>query len=108
MARSLYQPCGLVATTHLFREALSMECLIKYGELGMLIEKGTYYVLDQPKRFEFALIEDEDNSKLLYLEALQGWAKSTVEMKAKCKKVHGLIWGYLSPESMDEVKMYTD
>ena len=34
---------------HVFKEALSTECLTKYGDLGMLIEKGTYYALDRPK-----------------------------------------------------------
>jgi hypothetical protein len=58
---------------HLFREALSTECMTKYGDLGMLIEKGTYFELDQPRRSEFALSEDEeDNNKLLYLKALKG------------------------------------
>ena len=85
---------------------MSTECLKKYGDLGMLIEKGTYYVLDQPKRSEFTLSEDEDNANLLYLEALKGWAKSTSDMKNKRKMLYGLIWGYLSPESMDEVKMH--
>ena len=91
---------------HVFKEALSTECLTRYGDLGMLIEKGTYNVLDQPKRSEFTLSEDEDDDKLLYLEALKGWAKSTSDMKNKRKMLCVLIWGYLSPESMDEVKMH--
>jgi hypothetical protein len=28
-------------------------------------------------------------------------------MKNKRKMLYGLIWGYLSPESMDKVKMYS-
>jgi hypothetical protein len=73
----------------------------------MLIEKGTYYVLDKHKRSEFTLSEDEDDDKLLYLEALKEWAESTSEMKNKRKMLYGLIWRYLSPVSMDEVKMHS-
>ena len=39
---------------HVFKEALSTECLTKFGNLGKLVEMGTYYVPRMPKAEDFA------------------------------------------------------
>ena len=54
---------------HVFKEALSTECLMKYGNVGKLIELGKYYERAKPdkKDAEFNT-GDTDDDKLLYVE----------------------------------------
>ena len=80
----------------MFTEELSTECLTKYGNVGKLINLGKYYEAVQRSRADFKT-GDADDDKLLYLEALKGWAESTAVMKDKQKILYRLIWGYLSP-----------
>ena len=67
---------------HVFKEALSTECLTKYGNMGTLIELGKYYEKAKPdKRDAEFNTGNTDNNKLLYVEALKGWAKIKTDME---------------------------
>ena len=57
---------------HLFKEALSTECLTKYGNVGKLIELGKYYKRVKPSTLEIEFNSgDTDDNKLIYVEALK-------------------------------------
>ena len=89
---------------HIFKEALSTECLTKYGNLGKLVELGSYYVARMPEADDFKDMGPQVVTNLLYLDAVKCWSKEHHDMKSKRPMMYGLIWSKLSPESMDEVK----
>ena len=87
----------------MFMEELSTECLTKYGNVGKLIELGKYYEAVQPTR-EDCKTGDADGGKLLYHEALKGWARVKSDTELKRPVLYSMIWSYLSPESIDKIK----
>ena len=91
---------------HLLKEALSTECLSKFWNLGKMIELGVYYVHVQPVKSDFVQFTDPDKAKIIYLEALKSWARVNTDMQLKLPMMYGVIWSYLSVESIDEVKNY--
>jgi hypothetical protein len=86
-----------------FMKELSVECLTKYGNVGKLIELGKYYEKVQSKRTDFTT-GDADDDNLLYHEALKGWVRVKLDMELKHPMLYGMIWLYLSLESIDEIK----
>jgi hypothetical protein len=79
-------------------------CPTKYGNLGKLIKMGQYYKDMMPVKGDYVLTQDPDDDKILFVDALKGWSKAQQDMKLKLPMLNALIWAYLSPESMDEVK----
>ena len=76
---------------HEFKEALSTECLTKYGNLGKLVEKGSYYVARMPKADDFVEMGPKEVASLLFMNALKGWSKEQHEMKIKRPMMFGLL-----------------
>ena len=60
----------------------------------------------QPLMSDFAQLTDPDEVMIIYLEALTNWARVSNDMQLKCPMMYGVIWSYLSAESIDEVKNY--
>ena len=90
---------------HVFKQALSTECLTKYGNVGKLIELGKYYEKKRPNKLDVEFnTGDADDDKLMYVEALKAWARTTADMELKRPMMYGTIWSHMSPESVDEVK----
>ena len=58
---------------HVFKEALSMECLTKYGNLGKLVEMGMCYVPRMTKAEDFVEMGTKEVASLLFVDALKGW-----------------------------------
>ena len=81
-----------------------MECLTKSGNLGKLVDKGSYYVARMPKADDFVDMGPKEVASLLFMDALKGWSKEQQDMKIKRPMMFGLIWAHLSPESTDEIK----
>jgi hypothetical protein len=57
-----------------------------------------------PTRAALGLTNDTEENKLLFHEAGKAHLKLQTEMVMNQPKLYGMIWQYLSPESMDEVK----
>ena len=77
---------------HVFKEALSTECLVKYGNMGRLIELEKYHELVKPNKTETRFTSgDPDDNKLLYMEALKAWAKKIEDAEVKKPMIYGLI-----------------
>jgi hypothetical protein len=93
---------------HKFSEALSKVALREYGHLGKLIELEKYYEAKMPTRESLGLTADTDENKLLFHEAIKAHLKLNNDMVMNQPKLYGLIWQYLSAESMDEVKHHKD
>ena len=90
---------------HVFKEVLSTECLMKYGNVWKLIELGKCYErVKSDKKDAEVNSGDADNDNLLYIEALKAWAKTRADMELKRPMLYGTIWSHISPESVDEVK----
>ena len=90
---------------HVFKEALSTECLTKYGNMGKLIELGKCYERSKPSKLEIEFNSgDTDDDKLLYVKALKAWVRMRTDMDLKRPMLYGMIWPHMSPESIDEVK----
>ena len=89
---------------HVFKDALSTECLAKYGNLVKLIELCKYYQEKMPVRDDYKLTNDAEDDKILGVVNLKGWSKAQQDMKQKRPMLYRLIWAYLSPKSMNEVR----
>ena len=89
---------------HVFREALSLECLIKFGDAGRLIKLGKHYEEVRPKAEDFEDEGDKDVARALYLDALKGWRRTNTVLVSKWASMYALIWSYMSAESQDEVR----
>jgi hypothetical protein len=89
---------------HVFREALSSECLLKYGDAGRLIKLGKHYEEVRPTEKDFEDEADEDLRKALYIDAVKGWRRANVVLVSKRSQTYALIWSYMSAESQDEVR----
>ena len=57
---------------HVYTEALSMECLTKFGNLGKLVEMGTYYVRWKSKAEDVAEMGPKEVISILFVDALKG------------------------------------
>jgi hypothetical protein len=68
---------------HAFREAMSTECLTKFGNVGKLVELRKYFVMKQSMRNNFASFTNPDDQKFIYLEALKRWATAQNDMEMK-------------------------
>ncbi len=89
---------------HKFHVALSKAALREHGHLGKLITLEELYSPTVHTRMLLGLTDDTKENKLLYHEAVKAHLKMQTEMVLNQPKLYGLIWQYLSPESMDEVK----
>ena len=73
--------------------------------MGKLIELGEYYERAKPSKLEIEFNSgDADEDKLLCVEALKAWARMRMDMDLKHPMLYGMIWSYMSPESVNEVK----
>ena len=58
---------------HVFKEALSSECLLKYGDAGRLIMLGKHYEKVRLTEKDFEDEGKDDLRKALYIDAVKGW-----------------------------------
>ncbi len=93
---------------HKFHEALSKAACREYGHLGKLIELEKYYSPTIPTRAALGITADTEENKLIFHEAVKAHLKLQADMVMNQPKLYGLIWQYLSAESMDEVKHHKD
>ena len=89
---------------HVFREALSSECLLKYGDAGRLIKLGKHYEEVRPTEKDFEDEDDVDLRRVLYVDAVKGWRRKVDALIGKRAQMYALIWSYMSAESQDEVR----
>ncbi len=59
-------------------------------------------------RLSLGLTDDTGENKLLFHKAVKVHLKLQTEMVINPLKLYGLIWQYLSPESVDEVKHHKE
>jgi hypothetical protein len=57
-----------------------------------------------PTRADFLLIGIVADDETLYQEAVKGWTKIKLDLSMKEPMLYSMIWQYLSPESVDEIK----
>ncbi len=89
---------------HKLKEALSKAALREYGLVGKLIDLEKRYQLEVPTRAAYQLTPDATDNETLFQEVVEGWTKINLEMSMKEPMLYAMIWQYLSPESMDEIK----
>ena len=88
---------------HQFKQALLEVSLKEFGNLGKLIQKGSYFVPE----YEAPTIPENITSAMnnaLTLEALKEHHKVVEKMKSDRPKLFGLIMQHLSAESKDELR----
>lgn len=95
---------GAANNFHKFKEALSKAALREYGLVGKLIDLEKRYEPDVPTRATYQLTADAADNETLFHEAVKGYTKINLEMSMKEPMLYAMIWQYLSPESMDEIK----
>jgi hypothetical protein len=89
-----------------FKEAMSFAAPKEFGDLGRLIEQGTYYAGELPvltTNFDF-VNDPYQLNRSQYIEECKNYAKHQEEMRNYRPKLYALIMQYLSPESKDEIK----
>jgi hypothetical protein len=95
-----------------FKEAISKVALKEYGDLGKLIQQGTYYIppaLDKTTYGSFDPKVDVDGmNKATYLEDMKVYHKKIRKMEDNRSKLFTLIMMYLSEESLDAIKRETN
>jgi hypothetical protein len=89
---------------HKFKETLSKAALRLFGLVGKLIDLEKKYVPPVPTRADFQLMDDPADDETLFQEAVKGRTKVNIELRMKEPMLYAMIWQYLSPESMDEIK----
>jgi hypothetical protein len=92
-----------------FKEAMSFAALKEFGDLGRLIEQGTYYAGVPPVLTNFDFVNDPYQlNRSQYIEEYKNYAKHQEDMRNNRPKLYALIMQYLSPESKDEIKRVQD
>jgi hypothetical protein len=87
-----------------FKEALSKAALKEFGLAGKLIDLERRFEPPVPTRADFLLIGIVADDETLYQEAVKGWTKIKLDLSMKEPMLYSMIWQYLSPESVDEIK----
>ena len=93
---------------HVFKEALSAECILKYGDAGKLIKLGTHFEEKRPEVNDFDAEADLDLQRALYIDAMKNWRRNQNALVAKRSMMFTFIWTHLSAESQEEVRSNTD
>jgi hypothetical protein len=92
-----------------FKEALSSKALREYGDLGRLIEAGTYYSGDPPDQNDYDLNNDPHGlNQATFLEQQKLYMRHWEDMINDRPKLYAMIWQHLSQESKEEVKRSVD
>jgi hypothetical protein len=89
---------------HKFKEALSKAALREFGLAGKLIDTEKRFEPRVPTRADFMLTGVVADDETLYQEAVKGWTKIRLDLSMKEPMLYAMIWQYLSPESVDEIK----
>jgi hypothetical protein len=88
---------------------MSYTAMEKYGDLGRLIEQGTYYAGTPPVLTNFDFANDPYQlNRAQYIEEYKNYTKHQEEMKNNRPRLYALLMQYLSPESKDEIKRTPD
>jgi hypothetical protein len=91
-----------------FKEALSTATLIEFGNVGKLIQLGTYYEIAMPDEADYVVPLNDRLSERMYEIACVEWVKEKNKMKAKRAGLYGFTWRHLSLESCDKMKEAAD
>jgi hypothetical protein len=89
---------------HKFKEALSKAALTEFGLAGKLINMEKLFEPRVPARADFLLTGVAADDETLYKEAVKGWTKIKLDLSMKEPVLYTMIWQYLSPESVEEIK----
>jgi hypothetical protein len=89
---------------HKFKEALSKAALREFGLAGKLIDLEKRFEPPVPTRADFFLTGVAVDDETLYQEAVKGWTKIKLDLSMKEPMLYAMIWQYLSPKSVDEIK----
>jgi hypothetical protein len=71
---------------------------------GKLIDTEKRFEPRVPTRADFMLTGVAADDETLYQEAVKGWTKIRLDLSMKEPMLYAMIWQYLSPESVDEIK----
>lgn len=97
--------CGKDNNFHKFREALSDASLIKFGNLGRLINDEKYYIpAFVPLILPAGHALSAEEEKMMKKEAVKLYARELARMEADRPKLYVLILQHLSVESREEVR----
>ncbi len=88
---------------------MANKALQEYGDLGQLIEAGTYCVPEPPDVDDNELANDSYGlNKATYLEQQKLYMRHWEDMITNRAKLYALIWQYLCQESIAEAKRHQD
>jgi hypothetical protein len=92
-----------------FKEALASKALREYGDLGRLINSGTYYAAEPPEQEDYDPVNDPYRLKrATFLEQQKLYMRHWEDMINDRPKLYAMIWQHLSQESKEEVKRSVD
>ena len=87
-----------------FKRLASREAIELFGELGLLIELGTYPAIEIPNTAAYNAETDKDGFvKIELIEAVKEHKKIIARRKENAPKLYAWLWGKLSKASQDEV-----
>ena len=102
---------GAASNFTVFREALSVACLEKYGNLGRIIKEDGYYKVPEVNRDDYQPPEEEREDARIayfydqdYLEALKLRRREIGKMDAQKPSLYAYLMSKLSPESINQIE----
>ena len=102
---------GAASNFTVFREALSVACLEKYGNLGRIIKEDGYYDVPEVNRDDYQPPEEEREDPRIvyfydqdYLEALKLRRREIRKMDAQKPSLYAYLMSKLSPESINQIE----
>jgi hypothetical protein len=83
-----------------FKGAVLYVALMQYGDLGRLIQQGSYYIPPEPNRATYGPFDSTNDpdglKKATYIEAMKHHQKKLASMEDDCVELFVMLMMYLS------------